>query len=73
MLSDRLVLLDLATWPRPPADESIMAMIDEDLADAVAADPPEVADGVPAGGGPTPARAPRADVEPRVDHNEDGG
>ncbi|GAB1642222.1 hypothetical protein [Krasilnikovia sp. MM14-A1259] len=41
------VLLDLGTWPQPPLDDFHLGEADEELADAVAADPPEVPDGIP--------------------------
>jgi hypothetical protein len=41
------VLLDLGTWPEPPLDEFHLGETDEELAEAVAAAPPEVPAGVP--------------------------
>ncbi|GAB1693636.1 hypothetical protein KRM28CT15_54390 [Krasilnikovia sp. M28-CT-15] len=41
------VLLDLGTWPQPPLDDFHLGEADEELADAVAANPPQVPDGIP--------------------------
>jgi hypothetical protein len=41
------VLLDLGTWPEPPLDDFHLGEVDEELAEAVAAAPPDVPEGVP--------------------------
>ncbi|BFU43192.1 hypothetical protein [Krasilnikovia sp. MM14-A1004] len=41
------VLLDLGAWAQPPLDDFHLGEADDELADAVAAGPPEVPDGIP--------------------------